>query len=177
MRRDGDKGRDKGQGQDALLGAAEFSLCGPNPFARFFFLEAVDRCVPAAFRELAAIQPPDIAGRQAWAQRRGFTDEWALRAAEALATLRRDDPASTLLPPINVAAWAPVFPAGPSWDPTQEPEAAFRQRIDTYIASIKATPGITRTPLKRNSPIHFEWLALHHVDGWTYRPPHRTLSG
>ena len=161
------------QGQGTNTGRAprsrpEFSLCGPNPFARFFFLEAVERSVPAAFRELAAIQPLDSAGLQAWAQRRGFTDDWALRAAEGLMTLRREDPASTVVPPSGVAAWAPVFPAGPSWDPTKEPEAAFRQRIEKYIASIKGTPGIRRTPLKKNSPIHFDWLALHHVDGWTY---------
>ena len=65
------------------------------------------------------------------------------------------------------ARWEPVFPMAPSWNPITETEAAFRARMDAYIATCQATPGLVKTPTKETRD-SFEWLALHHVAHWTY---------
>ena len=74
---------------------------------------------------------------------------------------------------ISGATWEPVFPAGPSWNPTAETEQGFRKRVEGYIRVVKSAPGIKRAPEKRASrqkvkkikpgQEHFEWLALHHA--------------
>jgi hypothetical protein len=61
--------------------------------------------------------------------------------------------------------WAPVFPAGPSWDSTKETEDAYLARQSAYRATIKAAPGGQPTPEKADDR-HFEWTALYHVGGW-----------
>jgi hypothetical protein len=62
----------------------------------------------------------------------------------------------------------PTFPPGPSWNPILHTETEFRAAVDKYIASIKATRGLTQPAEKRTGDEHFEWLALHHVGKSTY---------
>jgi len=62
------------------LGTGDFaSAKAPNPYARWLFLMAVERCLPNALQTLAAVDETDAAALDAWAQRWGFTDDWARR--------------------------------------------------------------------------------------------------
>ncbi len=128
------------------------------------YLEAVGRCVPEALRELEAIDLHDEAALMAWAERRGFTDPWALKAARQHARLYPDCPGATgWLGAVMPWQWEPVFPPGPSWNPLSgETEAAFRRRVKAYIKALKATPCIARTP-EKDSLQPFERLALYQV--------------
>jgi hypothetical protein len=144
------------------LGPGPKTANGPNPFARWLFLDAVERCVPAAVQTLARVT--DDAGLETWAAQWGFSDDWALRAARLHVALWRDEPVTVghWMPVSMTVQWEPVFPAGPSWNPTTETEAAFRARVDAYIATCRAAAGLTTTP-EKDTVTPFEWLALHHV--------------
>jgi hypothetical protein len=129
------------------------------------FLDAVARCVPDAMRALAQSADDEL---DAWAARWGFLDPWALRAAQHHVTFWRAEPqyAGRWMTAL-AEQWHPVFPVGPSWNPITETEAAFRARVDAYIAACLAMPGLTRTP-EKEAVTSFEWLALHHVGQWRY---------
>jgi len=134
-----------------------------------FYLQAVSGCVPEAVRTLVELDAGDETQLRAWAERWGFTDEWALSAARNHASFWREQPESIgLWLSVTVASWEPVFPRGPSWNPIKETEEAFRARVDAYIAAMKDTPGIVATPEKRRLATHLEWLALHHAGRLTY---------
>jgi hypothetical protein len=62
---------------------------------------------------------------------------------------------------------APQLPPPPSFNWQRETLDAFKRRLDDYRETMKAMPGIVETPVKRTGNLHFEWLAYHHVDGWT----------
>jgi len=154
------------------LGSGDVVPVGaPNPYARLLYLEAVSRCMPEAIDELMACDPSDERRLRAWADRWGFTDLWALHAAQLHAAFWREEPSTRGRWQIaSVFAWSPVYEAVPvpRWDPTLETEASFRKRQNAYRAVVKALPGVQRTPQKGGSDQHFEWLALHHAGGWTY---------
>jgi hypothetical protein len=153
------------------LGFGDFTHDGPNPMARTLYLHAVWRCVPEALHALVALNPQGEAPLRAWAETWGFSDDWALDCARAHAQYWRDDPNLFGHWIVMVPNWEPIFPNGPSWNPIAETEAAFRARVNAYIAGVKQTPGIKATPEKRGAidpgKEHFEWLALHHVGKWT----------
>jgi hypothetical protein len=147
------------------LGTGDFtSAKAANPHARWLFLMAVERCVPEALAALARVYGTDTAALDAWAQRWGFTDDWARRIASLHVTLWRENPTLAGRWQIVSAAvaWEPI-PAAVSWNPVAETEAAFRERVNTYIAACKRN-GLMPTPTKEDVR-HFEWLALHHVAG------------
>jgi hypothetical protein len=158
-----DKHGDSGNGRTrARLGPTTKTAAGPNPYGRWLFLDAVARCVPDATRTLALVT--DDAALHAWAAQWGFSDDWARRSAGLHVAFWRDHPAYVGRWMIGsfTPTWEPVFPAGPSFNPTTETEAAFRSRVDAYVATCLAAPGLTTTP-EKETVTHFEWLALHHV--------------
>jgi hypothetical protein len=154
------------------LGAGDISASGPNPAAQICFLEAVALCVPQALDDLASRDATDASQLQAWARHWGFADDWLRRHARTHVRLWRDHPDlrgrwSIFTPSVR---WEPILPAAPSWNLTKgEPEAEYHRRHKAYIATLKRTPGLAATPEKRDSGVHFEWLALHHVGRWTYK--------
>ena len=170
MRGRRDKKRDK---KAVRLGASRMTALGPNPVARWFFLNAVAQCVPEAIHQLVSVCEFDLEDDETplivWAEHWGFTDAWALATARLNVGLWRAEPhyAGQWMMMSTTVRWEPVFPVGPSFNPITETEAAFRTRVDDYIATCLATPGLTLTPEKKTLK-HFEWLALHHVGRWKY---------
>jgi hypothetical protein len=175
----GRQGQSRGQGnkrrRSARLGVADYTHQGPIPYAQMLFLRAVSRCVPGAIAALAELapsfsvdEPPMLNPQmQAWAERWGFGDPWAMRSAHSHAMYWRDNPDNLgkwLV--VSHAAWEPVFPPLSAWNPLTESEASFRARVESYIEVMKQAPGLTRTPERPDGADHFEWLALHHVAGW-----------
>jgi hypothetical protein len=156
------------------LGFGDFVHAGPNLLGRSLYLHAVSRMVPATLAELVALDFQNPEAIHAWARMRGFEDAWALDCARRHAEYWRNDPTMLGHWIISGATWEPVFPAGPSWNPTTETEQGFRKRVEGYIRVVKSAPGIKRAPEKRASQRkvkkikpgqeqHFEWLALHHA--------------
>jgi hypothetical protein len=132
--------------------------------ARYRYLAAVSRCVPAAIAALAVVDPDDDPAIYAWAQRWGFLDGWALETAREHARFWRANPE-------KVGQWVSVSgaPANmepldrPVWDPAFESEATFRARVEAYIQRVRDT-GLPISQAKTGER-HFEWLARHVVGG------------
>jgi hypothetical protein len=135
---------------------------GASVYAQSMFLQAVERCVPEAIAALRASSHNE-AGLRKWAEHWGLSYPWALRSAR-LWVQYPDDPG--MFGSVSRALWEPVFLHGPTWDPIKETEAEFRARVDVYIAACQRTVGVKPAADKSN-PVHFEWLALHHVGRWT----------
>jgi hypothetical protein len=135
---------------------------GGSVYAQSMFLQAVERSVPEAIAALRTASHSD-AGLRKWAEHWGLSYPWALRSAR-LWVQYPDVPG--MFGSVSRALWEPGVLRAPSWDPTRETEAEFRSRVDAYIAACNRTVGIKPTADKSN-PIHFEWLALHHVGRWT----------
>jgi hypothetical protein len=131
-------------------------------YAQSMFLQAVERCVPEAIVALRSASLSE-AGLRQWAEHWGLSYPWALRSAR-LWVQYPDVPG--MFGSVPRALWEPGVLRAPSWDPIKESEAEFRSRVDAYIAACHRTVGIKPTADKSN-PIHFEWLALHHVGRWT----------
>lgn len=144
-----------GSGGGLISGAA-------SVYAQSMFLQAVERCVPEAIAALRAASQDNEAGLRRWAERWGMWYPWALRSAR-LWVQYPDVPG--MFGTVSRALWEPGTLHGPSWDPIKETEAEFRSRVDAYIAACHRTVGIKPAPDKSN-PVHFEWLALHHVARW-----------
>jgi hypothetical protein len=148
------------------------------------YLQAVSRCVPEALSALLTLKVGDDAQIAAWAERWGFTDEWALSTVRAHLPLWQEAPETlgqALI--VSVASWEPTYdedirlPNGVAvsfvryltWNPIAESERAFRARVETYIEAMKAAPGMESTPEKKiDDDRHFEWLAQHHVARCSY---------
>ena len=158
---------------------------GANFQAQWLFLEAVRRCVPEALWALAKIAPSlpdDYFNRdnrdqeqplRSWCEDWGFTTDWLLAVARHTATLMRNKPDSggelewVFQPSYGKLKTETVAP--PHWNPAQETEARFRERVGTYIATVKAVAkeqNWTAAPEKRTFE-HFDWLARYQVSGWT----------
>ncbi|MCC7242409.1 MAG: hypothetical protein IT180_10840 [Acidobacteria bacterium] len=157
------------------------------PRARWLFLEAVRRTVPEAMQALGEIAPqvPETGPSSvldAWCERWGFIaperpsgPDWlktvARRTAHYLRTRHPDEPAAWVF---ATSYRPPEFPAlHVTWNPIEEPEQMFRARVESYIATVRATPGLARAPVKRVGPGEtldrdFEWTALYQVGRLTY---------
>lgn len=135
---------------------------GGNVYAQSMFLQAVERCVPEAIAALGAASHNE-AGLRKWAEHWGLSYPWALRSAR-LWVQYPDVPG--MFGSVSRALWEPGVLHGPSWDPIKETEAEFRSRVDAYIAACRRAVGVKPASDKSN-PLHFEWLALHHVGRWT----------
>jgi hypothetical protein len=146
-----------------LGSGGDYVASGANVYAQSMFLQAVERCVPDAIAALRNAGYGDEAGLRRWAEDWGLAYAWALRSAR-LWVQYPDVPG--MFGSVSGALWEPVFLHGPSWDPIKETEAEFRSRVDAYIAACYRTVGIKPTTEKSN-PLHFEWLALHHVGRWS----------
>ena len=118
--------------------------------------------VPEAIAALRAASHSE-AGLRKWAEHWGLSYPWALRSAR-LWVQYPDVPG--MFGSVSRALWEPGALHAPSWDPIKESEAEFRSRVDAYIAACHRTVGNKPSPDKSN-PVHFEWLALHHVGRWT----------
>jgi len=174
-----------------VLGAAtgdRLVAPGPNLTGQALFLRAVERTVPAAFRELAKIAaPPDapglrasarvnarLAGLRAWGDRFGFTDPWLRRvAASTFRLLAESDPTHRPTRFIwlsnGIEDIGSRFPPAPRWNPILQSRTEYHAAIDAYLdacASMATARGWRPAPVKRTAE-HFEWLARHQVAGWT----------
>ena len=145
-----------GSGGGQIGGAA-------NVYAQSMFLQAVERCVPEAIAALGAASQDNEAGLRRWSEYWGLAYPWALRSAR-LWVQYPDVPG--MFGSVSRALWEPGALHAPSWDPIKETEAEFRSRVDAYIAACHRTVGTRPAPDKSN-PVHFEWLALHHVGRWS----------
>jgi hypothetical protein len=141
----------------------DYVSSGANVYAQSMFLQAVERCVPEAIAALRAASHDNEAGLRRWAEHWGLSYPWALRSAR-LWVQYPDVPG--MFGSVSRALWEPGALHAPSWDPIKESEAEFRSRVDAYIAACHRTVGMKPAPDKSN-PVHFEWLALHHVGRWS----------
>jgi hypothetical protein len=145
--------------------------------------------VALSILKITSSPPTDYAALQGWAARWGFTDAWALETAGFHARYWwAGDPGAIglwLIHPVELYdhragddplfLWSSfagselVFPPGPSWNPIEETDRAFRARVEAYIGTIKASPAIQPTPTKQQlgGRRHFEWTALYHCGGRT----------
>lgn len=163
------------------LGSADYVVSDtPNNSARWRFLLAVQKCFPQAMTELGALAiVPETdeswrlhidTGVREWAARWMFLDGWLFDHAVHAVSLWRRHPqyGGRWLLFSGEGDWWPDFPTAPTWDPLSEPGEKYRERVEEYIGIVKSTPRLARTPEKRSGDQHFDWLALHHVGGWTY---------
>lgn len=162
------QGQRKGQAKPSRrrLGLGAFvPLDAPNPFAQMQYLLAVSKCVPEALEELRThVTNKEEFG--AWAKRRGFSDPWVLDSVRGHLLFWREQPelwGRWLI--VTVAAWEPIPPPAPEWNPMIESEAAYRLRHESYVAAVKALPGMSKTPEKQSGDRAFERLALFQVGG------------
>jgi hypothetical protein len=153
-----------------------------NIFARRAFLEAVWRLVPDVGRglEVIALRPsfeeyPDVQlfdveserALRAWAERWGFPYADAFWMAVIRQHVRHwhafPETAGSLLGTIGHYSLheTRIQP----WQPTEETEAAFRTRVESYIAAVKRDVHTRPTPIF--SPRDFDTLVCEHVLGVT----------
>ena len=125
---------------------------------------------------------PDVS-LTAWAQRWGFMDGWALELARLNAGRWREEPDRVVMEWRRGGGLGAHVPIGTRLHTTRETYAVWRARSDEYAVLMRAAPGLIKTPEKRGSLDHFEWLALHHVAGLRledvaeqYQDPTRGLS-
>jgi hypothetical protein len=172
-----------------MLGTGgDYIVDGGGAQARMAFLAAVDRVAPEVIRDVWARADTlvDHESIAAWCRRRGFTADWLATAVRGTAGFAREAARDGLDagPPSKgdvvachwtgfavTTTWLPRFPAI-TWNPLREPEAAFRSRIEDYIATAKQTHGLVRAARKRvgagEDPLRdFKWLALYQVKRWT----------
>lgn len=153
-----------GTGARVRFGAGDRLPAGPNVFARWFYLGCVSALVPQAIASLSASDPDDARALDTWAQRWGFTDDWARWTAHQHAKFWREDPTITgrwIL--LSVGVWWPSVPPCPPFDPVRERRSQWLARMKAHETAVLKDPGAVKTPVK--AAHHFEWLALHHVGG------------
>lgn len=152
---------------------------GENFFAQKRYLQAFERQAPAAMRELASLadratgvksnvlnwldEPTEI-DLQSWATKWGFPspDGWWMRhLRRSIETWRQSPHLRGSWPGFASATYRePKFPAI-RWNPNDEPEPEFRQRVERYIASVKNTPGVQLSPSFYERD--FDCLVLQHA--------------
>src|SRR5262249_55659009 len=139
-----------------------------------------ERRVPKALRELAAIAARPAGGvnrlrwrldestetrLQEWARRWGIPgpDGWWLRQVRRHVESWREHPkhAGHWLG-FRSADFEPDWPVLAPWNANLETESDFRARVDAYIASTKALPGIQPVPVTFTE-IDFDALVFEHV--------------
>jgi hypothetical protein len=163
------------------LGIGETVPAGGNLFAQRRFLEAIERRVPQALRELATIarmpsgeRVTSMRGRLdltteeallAWAQKWGIPgpDGWWMRQVRNHVQHWREVPSHSGRWQGFVGVYRePKWPALAPWNANEESEADFRTRVDAYVARVRALPGIQPTPVTFTER-DFDALALEHV--------------